>query len=79
MTDRVADAVATVERDRYVLRPDGTQVHRTSAQEVVVEMLRLLDVREGSRVPDVGTGSSRPPEAASSSRRSSSGVWSSSG
>jgi protein-L-isoaspartate(D-aspartate) O-methyltransferase len=55
--DRVSAAMASVDRRRYMLRPDGTQVPQTSRPELIGDMLRLLNVSEGSRVLEVGTGS----------------------
>jgi protein-L-isoaspartate(D-aspartate) O-methyltransferase len=40
-----------------MLRADGTQVPQTTRPELIGEMLRLLDVPEGCRVLEVGTGS----------------------
>jgi protein-L-isoaspartate(D-aspartate) O-methyltransferase len=40
-----------------MLRADGTQIPQSSRPELIAEMLRLLDVAEGSRIPEIGTGS----------------------
>lgn len=57
MSDRVDLAFAAVNRNRYVLLADGTQIPQTSRPELIAEMLRLLDVAEGSRILEIGTGS----------------------
>lgn len=56
-TPRVAAAMAEVDRDRYVLRPDGTVVPQSSASRTISAMLELADVHRGTRMLEVGTGS----------------------
>ena len=55
--DRVGAAAEAVRRERYMLHEDGTQVPQSSAPQVVLRMLRLLDVVAGDTVLEVGTGS----------------------
>jgi protein-L-isoaspartate O-methyltransferase len=55
--DRVGAAAEAVRRDRCMLHEDGTQVPQTSAPQVVLRMLRLLEVVAGDTVLEVGTGS----------------------
>jgi protein-L-isoaspartate(D-aspartate) O-methyltransferase len=55
--DRVGAAAEAVRRDRYMLHEDGTQVPQSSAPQVVLRMLRLLNVVAGATVLEVGTGS----------------------
>ncbi|WP_194830716.1 protein-L-isoaspartate O-methyltransferase family protein [Laceyella tengchongensis] len=54
---RVEEAVKAVNRDAYVLRPDGTQITQTTATRGIVKSLELLDVEMGMNVLEIGTGS----------------------
>ncbi|AUS07479.1 hypothetical protein C1X05_00465 [Laceyella sacchari] len=54
---RVGEAVVAVNRDAYVLRPDGTQITQTTATRGIVKSLELLDVELGMNVLEIGTGS----------------------
>lgn len=56
-TDPVADAVAAVPKDHYVLQADGRPLPQTSHPEVISAVLRFADVVPGSRVLEIGTGS----------------------
>lgn len=53
----MSTALAAVERERYVLRPDGTRVPQTSSPDLIGDMLRLLDVPAQGHVLEIGTGS----------------------
>jgi len=46
-----------VDRSHFCLDDQGNQLHQTSAPEVIARMLRALDVKTGSRVLEIGTGS----------------------
>ncbi|MDQ3822516.1 MAG: protein-L-isoaspartate O-methyltransferase [Actinomycetota bacterium] len=57
MPDRVAAANAAIDSERLRRRPDGSPVRQVSSPDIVARMLRLLAVRTGDRVLEVGTGS----------------------
>jgi protein-L-isoaspartate(D-aspartate) O-methyltransferase len=52
----LAEAVAAVPRMEYMFA-DGRQLPQTTRPELIVTMLRMLDLRPGQRVLEVGTGS----------------------
>lgn len=53
----VTAALAAVDEDHYTLRPDGSLVTQSTAASAIVETLERLDVRAGTRVLEIGTGS----------------------
>jgi protein-L-isoaspartate(D-aspartate) O-methyltransferase len=57
MHDRVAAARRLVDPARYCLDDDGQPLRQSSADEIIVRMLRLLDVRPDQGVLELGTGS----------------------
>lgn len=57
MTDPVTEAADLTDYDTYVTRPDGRRLTQSTHVALVHDMLRLLDVRTGHRVLEVGTGS----------------------
>ena len=57
MTISVADAVAAVDYDHFVIEPDGTRLAQSSSIASIQQMLHDLDVRPGDRVLEIGTGS----------------------
>jgi protein-L-isoaspartate(D-aspartate) O-methyltransferase len=52
----LAEAVAVVPRMEYMLE-EGRQLPQTTCPELIVTMLRMLEVQSGQRVLEVGTGS----------------------
>lgn len=56
MTKGSADAAA-VDYDTWVKNPDGTPVPQSTADARIQSMVDLLDVKQGSRVLEIGTGS----------------------
>ncbi|MFD2796505.1 protein-L-isoaspartate O-methyltransferase [Promicromonospora vindobonensis] len=57
MTAAVADAVAAVDYDHFVIEPDGSTLPQSSSVTSIQQMLEDLDVRPGHRVLEIGTGS----------------------
>jgi protein-L-isoaspartate(D-aspartate) O-methyltransferase len=57
MTAAVADAVAAVDYDHFVIEPDGSTLPQSSSVTSIRQMLEDLDVRPGHRVLEIGTGS----------------------
>lgn len=53
----VTAALAVVDEDYYTLRPDGSLVTQSTAAFAIAETLERLDVRPGTRVLEIGTGS----------------------
>ncbi|SEN48662.1 protein-L-isoaspartate O-methyltransferase family protein [Lihuaxuella thermophila] len=54
---RVDEAFQNVNRDEFVLREDGSIVIQSTASNAIKSGLEMLDVKEGSRVLEIGTGS----------------------
>ena len=54
---RLRDRLAAVDEDFYTLRPDGSLVTQSTAAFAIAETLERLDVRPGTRVLEIGTGS----------------------
>lgn len=54
---RVDMALQNVDRDFFVLREDGSQVTQSTANVAIKSGLEMLDVQEGNRVLEIGTGS----------------------
>src|SRR5215216_3880514 len=54
---RLDSALQAVDRSHFCLDDQGRQLPQTSAPEVIVRMLQLLDVQLGDRVLEIGTGS----------------------
>jgi protein-L-isoaspartate(D-aspartate) O-methyltransferase len=54
---RIEEAVKAINRDAYVLKPDGTLITQTTATRGIVKSLELLDVELGMNVLEIGTGS----------------------
>src|SRR5690606_27426873 len=50
-------ALAHVDARTFTLQADGTPLPQTSAPGIITALLRLLDVRPGDRVLEIGTGS----------------------
>ena len=50
-------ALAHVDASTFTLQADGTPLPQTSAPGIITALLRLLDVRPGDRVLEIGTGS----------------------
>lgn len=57
MTDLVTATLAAVDYDAWVTTDDGDRIPQSSAPHTIEAMLRLLDVRPGQRVMEIGTGS----------------------
>lgn len=57
MNDGVSEPIARVFYDFYVRLPDGMRLPQSSAPGMIERVLRLLEVREGGSVLEVGTGS----------------------
>lgn len=57
MADPVAAAGAAVNPERYRTWSDGRPVRQVTNPDLTARILRFLDVRRGSRVLEVGTGS----------------------
>ncbi|WP_109508924.1 protein-L-isoaspartate O-methyltransferase family protein [Nocardioides speluncae] len=57
MTDLVQMAANRVDHDQWVLRADGEVVPQSSNPAVIHAMLRMLDLQDGHRVLEIGTGS----------------------
>lgn len=57
MNDPVSDAVAGVEYDRWVTGSTGERIPQSTNPATIATMLRLLDLQEGMRVLEIGTGS----------------------
>jgi protein-L-isoaspartate(D-aspartate) O-methyltransferase len=55
--DRVSRAFGDVARQYYCVDERGQAVHQTSATEMIERMLRLLEVEDGQRLLEIGTGS----------------------
>ncbi len=56
-TAALTHALATVDEDTFVRRPDGNLVTQSSSQQIIADMIDRLDVRPGMTVLEVGTGS----------------------
>ncbi|GAA3735224.1 protein-L-isoaspartate(D-aspartate) O-methyltransferase [Spinactinospora alkalitolerans] len=54
---RVQDALDSVDEDYYTLHPDGRLVTQTTVAWLIASTLDRLDVRPGTRVLEIGTGS----------------------
>jgi protein-L-isoaspartate(D-aspartate) O-methyltransferase len=54
---RVDEAFQNVNRDEFVLREDGTVVMQSTSNKGIKESLEMLNVQEGDRVLEIGTGS----------------------
>jgi protein-L-isoaspartate(D-aspartate) O-methyltransferase len=57
MAARLAIALRVVDRAHFWLNEHGNQLHQTSAPKMIARMLRALEVKRGSRVLEIGTGS----------------------
>lgn len=57
MTDLVTAVAATIDYDDWTTTEDGELVPQISAETTIHNMLRLLDVRPGMTVMEIGTGS----------------------
>jgi protein-L-isoaspartate(D-aspartate) O-methyltransferase len=57
VTDHLDIALRTVDRTHFCLDDRGNQLPQTSAPEIIARMLGALDVKPGSRVLEIGTGS----------------------
>ncbi len=57
MTDLVAAAAAAVDYDAWTTNADGELVPQLTTDTTIHGMLRLLDIRPGMRVMEIGTGS----------------------
>ena len=55
--DRLTSVIEKVNRDSFVLQPDGKPIPQTTKPELIYDMLRLLDINEGDSVLEIGTGS----------------------
>ncbi|MBA4493674.1 protein-L-isoaspartate O-methyltransferase [Paenactinomyces guangxiensis] len=55
--NRLDEAFQSVERDSFVLREDGSAVMQSTASQTIKEALELLNIQEGNRVLEIGTGS----------------------
>lgn len=53
----LADALATIDEDTFVRRPDGTLVAQSSSQQIIADLINRLDVQPGMTVLEIGTGS----------------------
>ncbi|GLZ52257.1 methyltransferase domain-containing protein [Actinomycetospora sp. NBRC 106378] len=53
----VAAAFAATDPEHYQRDPDGTRYAESTRPDVVLAMLRLLDLPRGARVLEIGTGS----------------------
>lgn len=54
---RVTDALTAVDEDRYTRTADGSLVTQSTAAAAITRELRVLDIPEGARVLELGTGS----------------------
>lgn len=54
---RIDEAFQSVNHDEFVLREDGSVVIQNTSSQAIKESLELLDVQEGDRVLEIGTGS----------------------
>lgn len=57
MSGSVTTALQTVDRHLFCFDDDGNQLPQTSSPGIIARLLRLLDVRHGHRVLEIGTGS----------------------
>ncbi|TCP65549.1 protein-L-isoaspartate(D-aspartate) O-methyltransferase [Baia soyae] len=55
--NRIDQAFQHIDRDAFVLREDGSQVTQSTANFAIRSGLEMLDVQEGDRVLEIGTGS----------------------
>lgn len=55
--DIVAEAADLIDYDSYVLQPDGSRLPQSSAQASILGILRLLELKPGMRVLEIGAGS----------------------
>lgn len=53
----VAGAVAAVQENAFVLRPDGSLVTQSSSPAIIADLINRLDLHTGMRVLEIGTGS----------------------
>ncbi|GLZ28217.1 hypothetical protein Lesp02_04070 [Lentzea sp. NBRC 105346] len=53
----LTQALAEVDEDTFVRRPDGKLVAQSSAQAIIATMIDRLDIQPGMRVQEIGTGS----------------------
>lgn len=57
MPDRIATAATTIDYRWFVAEPGGDVLPQSTAERVVHDTVRLLDVRPGHSVLEIGTGS----------------------
>lgn len=54
---RVPDAFSTLDEDRYTRHPNGTLVTQSTSAKAIARELQALDIPDGARVLELGTGS----------------------
>ena len=57
MQDAIDSAMSVVSYDTYVRQPNDTLLPQSSSPVIIAAMLRLLNVRLGMQILEVGTGS----------------------
>ncbi|XPM61240.2 MAG: protein-L-isoaspartate O-methyltransferase family protein [Leptolyngbya sp. IPPAS B-1204] len=57
MVDVIAESFFRVNIDYYTRYEDGSQVHQSSAQKIIEQMLRMLRPCPGDQILEIGTGS----------------------
>lgn len=55
--DEIEQAIKSIDRDAFVLQADGTPLLQSTATFAIEESLRLLDLKEGQQILEIGTGS----------------------
>lgn len=56
-TPALTHALAAVDEDTFVRRPDGNLVTQSSSQQIIADLIDRLDVQPGMTVLEIGTGS----------------------
>ncbi|WP_051271084.1 protein-L-isoaspartate O-methyltransferase family protein [Shimazuella kribbensis] len=54
---KVSQAIERVNKDYYMLQKDGTLLTQTTRPQAIADNLEMLDVQEGQKVLEIGTGS----------------------
>lgn len=55
--DRITRSLRSINIDVFTRYEDGSQVHQTSAPEIIERMLRMLHPHPGDHILEIGTGS----------------------
>lgn len=56
-SELTTDAAAALNYESYVKRPDGSALTQSTALDTILRMCRMLELRQGLRVLEIGTGS----------------------